>query len=123
MTNNALLNLPFCAWVAFFTIINMIILGISYIKTTRSIRSGKRFEHTQRFGFDMILMFAFGGALLFVVSFVKKAIAIPSSFFLKLVMFALMIGLVFVITLGNIGISMFASNVAVNIAEKDLEHK
>lgn len=123
MTNNALLNLPFCAYVAFFTIFNMIVLGLSYIKTTRSERSGKRFEHAPRFDFSMILMFAFGGALLFVVSFVKKAIDIPSSFFLKLVMFALMIGLVFVITLGNIGISMFASNVAVNIAEKDLERK
>ena len=123
MTNYALSNLPFCAWIAFFTIFTMIVLGLSYIKTTRSERSAKRFEHEQRFSFDMILMFAFGGAVLFVLSFVRKAIEIPSSFFLKLVMFALMIGLVFVITLGNIGISMFASNIAVNIAERDLERK
>ena len=121
MTNLALYNIPFYVYEGLFTFILMVILGLSYIKVSKSNRSGKRFEHTERFGVETILMFAFGGAVLFVLSFVRKAVTIPSSFFFKIVMFVLMIGVVFVIALANVGISMFASSIAVNIAEKDLE--
>jgi cell division protein FtsW (lipid II flippase) len=121
MTNLALYNIPFYVYEGLFTFFLMVVLGLSYIKVSKSNRSGKRFEHTERFGVETILMFAFGGAVLFVLSFVRKAVTIPSSFFFKVVMFVLMIGVVFVIALANVGISMFASNIAVNIAEKDLE--
>ena len=119
----ALYNVPFYVYEGIFTLIMMVILGLSYIKVSRDTRPGKRFIHTQRFSVDTILMFGFGGAVLFVLSFVRKAVAIPSSLFFKVVMFALMVGMVFVIALANVGISMFASNLAINIAEKDLEHR
>ena len=121
MTNSFLTNIPFYAYVAVFTIIVMLVLGFSYIKVSKNPRSGKRFVHTQRFSIDAILLFAFGGSTLFVLSFVKKVVSIPSSLFLKVVAFALMVGLMVLIAMVNVGISMFASNIAVIMAENELD--
>ena len=124
MTNSYLSNIPFYAYVAVFTLMSMLILGSSYIKVSqeKDPRSNKmKIVHTPRFGMDAILLFGFGGATLFVLSFVKMAVDIPSSFFFKVLMFALMVGLVFVIALVNVGISMFVSNIAVNLAERNLD--
>ena len=72
---------------------------------------------------DVILAFAFGEAVILVVALVKHFITVPSNFFLKLVLTALIIGSTLLVTTVNVMISMFASRVSVDISERNLEQE
>ncbi|MBQ7202294.1 hypothetical protein IJS18_02835 [Candidatus Saccharibacteria bacterium] len=117
------INIPFYVIVAVFSVALMFILGYNYIDVRKSERSNHRFVFIERFDMDVILAFAFGEAVILVVALVKHFITVPSNFFLKLVLTALIIGSTLLVTTVNVMISMFASRVSVDISERNLEQE
>ena len=117
------INIPFYVIVAVFSVILMFILGYSYIDVRKSERSNHRFVFIERFGIDVIVAFAFGQAVILVIALVKHFITVPSNFFLKLVLTALIIGSALLLTAVNVCISMFASRISVDASERNLDQE